>query len=122
MRDLEGRRRGPRQRIAGHGLAVENAVTFGRERPPFDAIEMQHRGMRSEARPDRRARVDLGPIDQLGEVAPIRFLVELGRNRLGAGHDQAIELVAPESVSSEYSLSTCHFASGERFTEGSEKQ
>src|SRR6478752_3402082 len=53
MRDLEGSGRGPRQRIPGHGFAVENAVTFGRQRPPFDAVEMQHRGMRSEARPDR---------------------------------------------------------------------
>ena len=61
MRDLERREGVPRQPIVDHLGAVIDAGAFRGEPLPFDAVEMQHRGMRGKARPDRRARIGLQP-------------------------------------------------------------
>ena len=96
MRDLERRGEIRRQPVVGHLGAVVDPRTFRGEPLPFDAVEMQHRGMGGKTRPDRRARVGLRPVDDVGEVLPERFLGKRRGDRLGAGDDQPIDLQAAE--------------------------
>src|SRR5215813_9319657 len=64
---VEARMRDPdrRRQIAGQPVdmrlgAFIDAGAFLRQPLPLDAVEVFHRGVRSEARPDGRARVGLG--------------------------------------------------------------
>src|SRR6185312_14809334 len=41
--------------------------------------------------PDGRVRIALGPVDEPGEVLPVRLASEIGRERLGACDDEAVE-------------------------------
>ena len=85
-----------RQPVVGHLGAVVDSGTFGIEPLPLDAVEMQHRGMGGKARPDRRARVGFRPVDDVGEILPERLLGQRRGVRLGAGHDQSIDLQPAE--------------------------
>jgi hypothetical protein len=57
---------------------------------------MQNRGMCGEAWPYRRTRIRLGPIDDPGEVLPERLRGKRRGVRLGAGHDQPVDLQVTE--------------------------
>jgi hypothetical protein len=61
---------------------------------PFDAVEMSYRDMRGQAGPDRRTRVGLCPVDDVGEVLPERLFRQGRGDRLGAGDNQSVELQA----------------------------
>ncbi len=94
MRDLERGRHVLCQPVVGHLGAVVDPRTFGGETPPIDAVEMQDRGVRGKARPDGRARVVFRPVDDVDEVLPERLLLQRCGVRLGAGHDQPVDVEA----------------------------
>ena len=96
MRNLERRRRILRQPVVRHLVAVVDPGTFGIEPLPLDAVEMQHRGVGGETRPDRRARIGFRPVDDVGEVLPERLFGKRCGDRLGAGDDQSVDLQAVE--------------------------
>ncbi len=52
--------------------------------------------MGGEARPDRRRRVPVGPIDQFREHVPVRFVAQSAGARLHPAHDEAVEPRVPQ--------------------------
>ena len=123
MRHLQRRGDILRQPMVGRLGAVIDARAFRAEPLPLDAVEMQHRGMRGEARPDRRTRVGSRPVDDLGEVLPERLFGQRCGVRLGAGDDQPVDLQAIEI--GDIGVLPGRYATWpacDRLTDGSEKQ
>ena len=64
--------------------------------------------MGGQARPDRRVRGVLGPLQHTGQAAPVGLVPQIGRPRLGPGHDQAVEMAVPQII--EAGIDTAHMA------------
>ena len=96
MRNTQFRPEPHKQRILRNDGTIENARKLLAERHALDAVEMQHRGMRREAREDRRTSIYRRPIDDSRETGPIGLVRERGGLRLAAGDDEPIELFVPE--------------------------
>jgi hypothetical protein len=91
----------PWPRALGEGvrlrhLAIEYAELLLRQRAPLDAVDMEHHGVRSETRPDRRRGVVARPLDKLGQRRPVGLVLEICGTRLRAGHHQAVEMAVPQ--------------------------
>src|ERR1700733_6379704 len=92
MRDLEGGGKSFCQPVGRNADAVVDSGALCFDPLSFDAVQMQHRGMGSQARPYRRSGIVPGPIDNIGEFAPERLLGEGCRIWLRAGGDQPVDL------------------------------
>lgn len=80
------------QRMGRQLLARKYTGHFLFERNAFDAVIVENGGVRRQARPDRRDGIVARPVDQSGQCRPIRLVLKLRGARLGASHDQAVEL------------------------------
>ena len=78
--------------MLGHVKAVVDSGALCFEPVSFDVVQMQYRGVGSEARPDCRSGIVLGPVDNVAELAPEHLLGEGCRIGLRAGDDQAVDL------------------------------
>ena len=54
--------------------ALEDAAVFFRTLNPADPVHMENCSVGTEARPDSRVSVVLGPLNHFGETFPVRFL------------------------------------------------
>jgi len=91
MRNRERRGKIVGQPMAGRLEGLINSGAFTGQPPPLDAIEVQDRRVCRTTRPDRRTGVVLRPVDDFGEIAPERFLLQGSCIRLGAGDDQPVD-------------------------------
>ena len=95
MRHAHKRRRAGEQRMRTGCFAVEHARKLAGEPLTHDAVGVQHAGVCGETRPDGGDGVGARPIDKVAQRVPIRLVFQIGRNRLGAGDNQAVERSIP---------------------------
>ena len=79
------------QRVVAHLVNGKNTGEFARKRAAHDIVNVQHRGMRGQAREDGRDGADLGPVHHMRQRIPIGFIAHVGGERFVAGDDQRIQ-------------------------------
>src|ERR1700683_981141 len=85
-------------RVVRDFRAFKEPKTFVVEWTPFYAIDFEHGGMRSQATPDGRIGIVLGPVQQCREASPIRLVLKGWSQRLCARHNKAVEACVPKAV------------------------
>src|SRR5436305_9298380 len=98
MRNSQGSRDTAKQRMIRYPLEFEDTCKLARQLFALDPVEMQHRGVRGEAGPDRRDRVVLRPVDQSCETWIIRLIGETRSHGFTAGDDQRVDRRARQCV------------------------
>src|SRR5215831_16461176 len=96
MRNPPTRRRVLKDGVIFRFAALENPRELFGQRTSRDAVEMQHRGVRCKARPNRRNCVSFRPIDKLRHRWPIGLVGQHWCARLVAGYDQPIDARSPQ--------------------------
>src|SRR5579862_5079109 len=78
--------------------AFENPEALVAKPAPLNPIHVEKSCMRGQAGPYARMNVVFRPAQQSYETSPVWFVPEVRRLRLGAGHDEAIEMAAPKII------------------------
>src|SRR5690349_19356433 len=98
MRNAPGTRQPTKQKVIAHLRAPEDAGDLVCEPLPLDGIEVEYGGMSGKARKHGWSPTVIRPIDEACQRAPVHFLLQSLGARLGAGHDQPIEVTCPQLI------------------------
>ena len=81
--------------VISHLIESEDPKPLILEPVTRDAITVKYAGMRGQAGENGGAGIALGPVQEVGENAPVRFVAQVRAARLCAGHDDGIEITGP---------------------------
>ena len=81
-----------------NSIALEKSEALLAQPASQDAVGMEHRGVRGQAGPNGGVGVVFRPIDQFRQAAPMRFVLQVGSQRLHPGDDETVERAIPKMV------------------------
>src|ERR1700723_1356214 len=64
----------------------------------LNTIAVKNASMRRQTRQERRNSITLGPVQNLGQSGPVRFLLQVWLTRLSSGNNDPIELAVPQFI------------------------
>jgi len=96
MGDVKARENAGVQEMSIDPRALENAELLFGKAAAGDPVKMKDGGVGGETGPNRRKGVLRSPIQELSDVRPVRFLLEVGGTWFRAGDNKSIERPVPE--------------------------